>query len=68
VNVAPLPRLAVTAMEAPQVLGISDDHFRRYVSDELRWVRKGSKKLVALTELQAWLERNAARVLEESPR
>ena len=55
-------------MEAPQVLGISDDHFRRYVSDELRWVRKGSKKLVALTELQAWLERNAARVLEESPR
>ncbi len=58
-NVAPLPRLSVTAMEAPAVLGVSDDYFRQYIAYELKWVRRGRKKLVALSELQAWLEKNA---------
>jgi len=53
-------------MEAPAVLGISDDFFRRHVANELRWVRRGSKKLVSVRELEAWLEQNAGLTLERS--
>jgi hypothetical protein len=56
-------RLALTAMEAPAALGVSDDFFRDHIARELRWVRRGSKKLVAVRELEAWLEREAARTL-----
>jgi hypothetical protein len=48
-------------MEAPAALGVSDDFFRDHISGELRWVRRGSKKLVSVRELEAWLEREAAR-------
>jgi hypothetical protein len=66
VATSPLHRLAFTAMEAPAVLGVSHDFFREHVASELRWVRRGRKKLVAVTELQAWLDKNSARVLEEA--
>jgi excisionase family DNA binding protein len=52
-------------MEAPEVLGVSDDFFRRHIARELRWVRRGSKKLVSARELETWLEREAARTLEQ---
>jgi excisionase family DNA binding protein len=58
-----LERLAYTATEAPSVLGISDDFFRQHVAGELKWVRRGSKKLVSRRELEAWLEREAALTL-----
>lgn len=58
-------RLALTAMEAPAALGVSDDFFRDHIAGELRWVRRGSKKLVSVRELEAWLEREAARTLDE---
>jgi len=51
-------------MEAPEALGVSDDFFRRRIAPELKWVRRGSKKLVAVRELEAWLERNQALTLE----
>jgi hypothetical protein len=60
-----VPRLAYTAMEAPIVLGVSDDFFRQHIAGELRWVRRGSKKLVSVRELEAWLDREAARTLGE---
>lgn len=59
-----LPRLALTAMEAPAALGVSDDHFRRHIAPELRWVRRGSKKLVAVRELEAWLDRESKHTLD----
>jgi hypothetical protein len=62
----PVPVLALTAMEAPAALGVSHHFFRDHIASELRWVRRGSKKLVAVSELQAWLERNSARVFEEA--
>src|SRR4051794_9635261 len=65
-NAAALPRLAFTAMEAPAVLGVSDDFFRDHIAAQLRWVRRGSKKLVARQELEAWLEREAHLTLDES--
>jgi hypothetical protein len=51
-------------MEAPAVLGVSDDFFRKHISCELRWVRLGSKKLVAATELQDFLDRTSTKSLE----
>jgi hypothetical protein len=60
-----LPRLAFTATEAPAVLGVSEDFFREHIAGQLRWVRRGSKKLVSVRELEAWLEREARATIEE---
>jgi hypothetical protein len=60
-------RLAYTAMEALVVLGVSDDFFRDHIAGELRWVRRGAKKLVSVRELETWLEREAARTLGDEP-
>jgi excisionase family DNA binding protein len=60
------PRLALTAMEAPEALGVSYEFFREHVAGELRWVRRGRKRLVSVKELERWLEQNAARVLEDA--
>jgi hypothetical protein len=59
----PVPRLAVTATEAPAALGVSVDFFRDFIASELKWVRRGRKKLVAVSELQKWLDANGSRVL-----
>ena len=63
---ASVPRLALTAMEAPEALGVSHDFFVEHVGHELRWVRRGRKKLVAIRELERWLDENAARVFGEA--
>lgn len=63
---ATVDRLALTAMEAPAALGVSHDFFREHVASELRWVRRGRKKLVSVRELERWLDENAARVFEEA--
>jgi hypothetical protein len=52
-------------MEAPAALGVSHHFFKEHVAHELRWTRRGSKKLVSVRELERWLDENAARVLEE---
>jgi excisionase family DNA binding protein len=59
-----VPRLALRVEEAAEALGVSDDYFRVHVADELRWVRRGRVRVVAVQELQRWLDRNASRVLE----
>jgi excisionase family DNA binding protein len=61
---ADLPRLALSVAEAAQVLGVSDDFFSEHIAGELRCVRRGRKKLYAIRELEAWLDRSAARALE----
>jgi excisionase family DNA binding protein len=62
----PSPRLALTVTEAAEALGVSPDHFREHIDRELRWIRRGRKRLVAVRELEAWLDRNAA--LDLDPR
>jgi excisionase family DNA binding protein len=57
-------RLALRPAEAAASLGVSEDYFAAHIASELRWVRKGRLKLVSVTELQAWLDRSAARTLE----
>lgn len=65
-STCPVPRLALTAAEAAQSLGVSEDFFKEHVAHELRFVRRGRKKLVSVRELDQWLERSSARVFEEA--
>jgi excisionase family DNA binding protein len=58
-------RLAFTRAEAAAAIGVSLDSFERYVQPELRLVRRGRLRLIPVAELSRWLEKNAARVLEE---
>lgn len=60
------PRLALTRAEAAEAIGVSLDSFERYVQPELRLVRRGRLRLVAVRELERWLDSNAARLLEET--
>jgi excisionase family DNA binding protein len=57
-----VPRLALSIEEACQALGVSWDYWREHVAPEVRIVRLGRRKLVPVTELQAWLEAHAERV------
>ena len=61
-----LPRLALTPGEAAEALGVSDDFLREHIAQELHWVRRGRKKLVSVSELQSWLDRHGALVLEDA--
>ena len=64
-SVATIPRLALTVAEAAASLGVSDDFFREHVAPELRIVRAGRKRLIAVKELERWLASSAARILDE---
>ncbi|HEX4519009.1 MAG TPA: excisionase family DNA-binding protein [Gaiellaceae bacterium] len=55
------PRLALSPDEAAALLGVSRDYFDEHVIDELRIVRRGRRILVALSELERWLDRSATR-------
>jgi hypothetical protein len=57
-------RLALSRDEAAAAIGVSLDSFERYVQPELRLVYLGRRRLVPVKELERFLERNAARVLE----
>ena len=57
-----LPRLALSPDEAAAVLGVSRDYLDEHVIDELRVVRRGRRILIALAELERWLDRSATRV------
>jgi excisionase family DNA binding protein len=56
-----LPRLAVSPDEAAALLGVSRDYLDEHVIGELRVVRRGRRILIALAELERWLDRAAAR-------
>jgi hypothetical protein len=43
------------------------DSLERYVMPEIRVVRRGRLVLITAAELERWLERSAARVLELVP-
>ena len=63
---AGVPRLALRVEEAADALGVSDDYFRVQIAPELRWCRRGRVKVVAISELQRWLDETAERVLERA--
>jgi hypothetical protein len=59
-----VPRLALTATEAAYALGVSDEFFNDHIKPDVRCVRRGSKRLYAVQELERFLEANGARALE----
>jgi excisionase family DNA binding protein len=55
------PRLALSPDEAAALLGVSRDYLDEHVLRELRSVRRGRRVLIALSELERWLEQSATR-------
>lgn len=56
-------RLALSVSEACEALGCGWDFWREHVEPELRIVRRGRRKMVAVAELADWLERSGERTL-----
>lgn len=63
---APIPRVALTVPEAAASVGVGLDFFNEHVRPELRVIRRGSKRLVPVAELERWAEQNSERVLEDA--
>ena len=61
----PIPRLALTPAESAAAFGVGPDFFDKHIRPDLRVIRRGSKRLYLVTELQRWGEENAERVLGE---
>jgi hypothetical protein len=59
---APIPRVALTPAEAAASLGVGPDFFDRYIRPEVEWVYRGSKRLVAVHELERWVTESGRRV------
>lgn len=55
--------LALSPDEAAAALGVSRDYLDEHVAPELRWVRRGRRKFVAIRELERWLDVAAERTL-----
>jgi excisionase family DNA binding protein len=60
---APVPRLALSKTEAAEALGVSVDFLEQHAMHELRIARRGRRRLIPVTELDHWIERNAQRTL-----
>jgi excisionase family DNA binding protein len=58
-RVETVPKLTLSKAEAAEALSISVDVFERLVQPDIRVVRAGRRVLVPVTELVAWVERNA---------
>lgn len=56
-----VPRLALNVSEACEALGVGWDFWKAHVEPEVKVVRKGRRKLIAVTELQRWLDENGDR-------
>ena len=61
------PRLALSPDEAAGLLGVSRDYLDEHVIGELRIVRRGRRILIALTELERWLDQAAVRAAHARP-
>ena len=61
----PIPRIALDREEAAASLGMSVDSLDRYVSPSVRVIRRGKLRLIPVSELDAWADANAERVLPE---
>jgi hypothetical protein len=59
---ASIPRLALTPAEAAASIGVGLDFFDQYVAPELHWIRRGRKRLCAVSELERWCEANGERL------
>jgi len=63
-DTAPIPRLALSREEAAASVGMSLDSFERHIQPSLRLVRLGRMRLVAISELERWLDEHAQRTVD----
>ena len=56
------PILALSVEQACEALGVSWDTWRAHIEPEVPLVRLGRRKLIPVSELQAWLDRHAESV------
>jgi acetyl-CoA carboxylase carboxyltransferase component len=56
--------LALDVSECCAALGCSWDFWSEHVAPEVRIVRRGRRKLIAVAELERWLDENAHAVLD----
>ncbi len=63
VVLAPVPRIALTRIEAAAALGIGIDSFERHCQPELKLIRRGRLVLVPVSELERWATEQAERTL-----
>jgi excisionase family DNA binding protein len=54
--------LALSVEQACEALGVSWDTWRAHIEPDVRLVRVGRRKLIPVSELQAWLDRHAESV------
>lgn len=60
---APIPRFALTIPEAAASVGVGIDFFNENIRPDLRVIRRGTKRLIPVAELERWAMENAERVL-----
>jgi hypothetical protein len=53
------PRLGLTVGEAAEAIGMSESSFKRHVQPELHVVRRGSLRVIPISEIERWLASNA---------
>ena len=58
----PPPALALTVEQAAAALSVSWDTWKEHIEPDVRIVRVGRRKLIPVTELQAWLDAHAEAV------
>ena len=63
-NVAAVPRLALSIEEACASIGLGWDAWNEHVAPHVPVVRVGRRKLVPVAALQKWLDENAEALLE----
>ena len=61
--VGPVPRVALTIEDAAVAIGMSKRSFERHVMPDIRIIRIGRIRLIAITELERWANTTAEKVL-----
>jgi excisionase family DNA binding protein len=59
-----VPRLALNVGEACKALGVSWETWQRHIASEVKIVRLGRRKLIAVAELERWLAASGERMAD----
>lgn len=62
----PVPRIALTADESAESLGMGETKFDTEVAPEVRVIRRGRVRLYPVAELERWADENAERVIDRA--